>query len=152
MRFVWGNNDLLPIPLLNGWCDGRSESCHGGWSEPSTPDIVAFYTSPGYTGDQFSALVTHELGHKFVYKYGYVGVPSSWNDRRNNILNGPDVVNSEGQIVSSTWRHGSSTDWAETFPDMFTAWVFGEWNTSLKYASDVSGAIADMDKGMSSFR
>ena len=152
MSFVWGNNDKQDDVPLHGWCDRNSESCHGGWSEPSTPGVVAFYTSSGYTGDQFSALVTHELGHKFLYEYGYGTLSGGFNDLRNKVLNGPEVMNSDGIPVASTWRHASSDGWDETAPDFFTAWVFNEWNPNPKNANDVADAIIAINAMMSDFR
>jgi RHS repeat-associated protein len=152
MNFIWGHygdppNGQQKVVELHGWCDG----CRGGWSEPSNPGVVAFYTKQGYTGDQFSALVTHELGHKFIYNYGYDGINGSFNDKRNEILNGPEVM-VDGEALASTWRHASSDDWSETLPDFFTAWVFNEWNPYSINANSVADAISAMNARMSGFR
>jgi hypothetical protein len=145
MKFVWGNNNING-GFLPGWCAG----CGGGFSAPEQPGVIGFFTSAGYTGDQFSALVTHELGHKFIFKYGFGSMDSTWNLQRNDILNGPDVIDAQGRAVYSTWRHGSSTDWGETLPDIFTAWVFDEWNSAN---SDLAAAAnVDMDNMMSFLR
>ncbi len=151
MRFVWGPNDVQSEVELHGWSPCHNDAgevviCHGGWSEPSTTDVVAFYT-PGYTGFQFETLVIHELGHKLNYHYRTTVASVSSADET--------IILTGGVAPNGVWRHtsvpGSST---EMFADMFTAWVYGGWNSwpnDPRNQAIVDNAILAMNIAMSEF-